>query len=184
MGKYLTLGAQVLTGARYLKRVVLGDMETRGEVQEVYIRRGVPDQASGQRLDFVKYQNVPAPKPLRTDLSKDLAQEWRWRLTPGHVFQETPDTESRKSDRTALETANRPPGVNRRVHPVTPRSSRWTPDTSSTTTLASMMKESAPKYTWRTKDATQEKESIATGFWSGAPDDSEERRRNDPQGQS
>lgn len=75
---------------RYLKAVVLPEMEAAGELQRVLIRVG-KGQDDGPRVDSVRYKqrldhrgtHIVGFRQVPTDAVKKL--EYRWRLTPGFV---------------------------------------------------------------------------------------------------
>ena len=68
-------------------------MEGRGEIQQVFLRKGDKKDLDeqGQRLDVVKIKGL-LPMKMVTDLGSK-PQSWRWRLVPEHVPQHTPDPE-------------------------------------------------------------------------------------------
>lgn len=84
-------------------------MLQRGEVQDILFRRRKGDPPDEQFVDTVKVKTTGetfsfTTEPTGIGLSKTT--EWRWRLTPGHVPDDTPDpTPEDKFEERRLELA-------------------------------------------------------------------------------
>ncbi|KAF9075870.1 hypothetical protein BDP27DRAFT_1314638 [Rhodocollybia butyracea] len=76
---------------KYLKSVVLPEMEDIKQVHMVYIKKGPPD---GTGLDIVKLKEDKAQSmSVKTEIQwpRHQNEQWRWRLNPDYVPKDLPD---------------------------------------------------------------------------------------------
>jgi hypothetical protein len=99
-----------LTLKRYLKKVVLPEMMTRGEVEKVHVAQGKLNNL-GQRMDAITSKGYDKTMELNVARQKD---EWRWRLIPEDKIEHHKDVVAKLSPK--LTTRKIRPDPRSRAH--------------------------------------------------------------------